>query len=79
MTLKFIRGSQRLPEAENEVEQQRLRGIIGNIRNGSFAKEWMLEQQSGFPMFNRVRQENLAHPMVQAERKVYRIWGRIAD
>ncbi|PWG74716.1 hypothetical protein DF186_16445, partial [Enterococcus hirae] len=59
--------------------RSRLHKVIDNIRDGSFAKDWMLEQQAGFPVFKRVRKENMRHPMRLAERKLYKILGRIHD
>ena len=64
---------------EEAVEKKRLRRIIENIRNGKFAKHWMEEQLNGYPVFNQIREENLIHPMVRAERKLYHILRRIKD
>jgi len=69
----------RLAPEEAALEKTRLRHVIENIRNGQFAKDWKLEQQTEFPMFNHIRKENLAHPMVQEERKLYRILGRTEE
>jgi ketol-acid reductoisomerase len=69
----------RLTVEEDEAEKQRLHGIVAKIKDGTFAKEWMLEQQSGFPVFKRVRKDNLNHPMILAERELYRILGRLKD
>lgn len=65
---------------EDEAELRRdLHKIVDNIRDGSFAKDWMLEQQAGFPVFKRVRKENMNHPMRLIERKLYKILGRTND
>jgi len=66
----------RLTPEEERVEQERLRRVIDHIRSGAFAKEWEAEQKNEFAEFDRIRQENLAHPMVKAERELYRILGR---
>lgn len=69
----------RLSPQEEETERARLRAIISHIQDGSFAREWTAEQQAGFPEFNRVRTENMAHEMRAAERSLYKVLGRIPD
>ncbi len=69
----------RLSPEDEETERARLRAIISHIRDGSFAREWTAEQQAGFPEFNRVRDLNMAHEMRAAERKLYKVLGRIPD
>lgn len=69
----------RLSPEDEETERARLRAIISHIQDGSFAREWTAEQQAGFPEFNRVRDLNMAHEMREAERKLYKVLGRIPD
>ena len=69
----------RLSAEEEETERARLRAIISHIQDGTFAREWTAEQQAGFPEFNRVRADNMAHRMRAAERKLYRVLGRLPD
>lgn len=66
----------RLSRQEEEEERRRLRTIIDRIQDGTFAKEWMLEQQSGFPVFNRIRDRNMKHPIRLAERELYAVLDR---
>jgi len=68
-----------LTAEEEAAERSHLRAIIERIRSGQFAKEWTLEQQAGEPMFGRIRQQNLNHPMVKAEQELYRVLGRLKD
>jgi ketol-acid reductoisomerase len=67
----------RVSPEEESAERQRIGRVIEHIRSGAFAREWKTEQESGFEQFGRIRQENLAHPMIVAERELYRILGRI--
>ncbi len=67
----------KLSPQEEAQEKERLGSIIENIRNGSFARQWQQEQRSGSQTLKRVREENLDHPLVQAERDLYRKLGRI--
>ena len=69
----------RISAEEEETERARLRAIISHIQDGSFAREWTSEQRAGFPEFNRVRALNMAHEMRAAERKLYKVLGRIPD
>ena len=47
----FTRGK-RVVNAETRAEMKR---ILGEIQNGAFAKEWILENQAGRPMFTTMR------------------------
>jgi len=69
----------KMMEEDASGEEERLRRIIENIRNGEFDRRWTAEQQAGYPEFEQQRQKNLNHPMVQAEQKLYRLLGRIED
>lgn len=67
----------RLSPEDEEAERARLRGIISHIQDGSFAREWAAEQRAGFPEFTRARTLNMDHEMRAAERRLYRVLGRI--
>ena len=69
----------RLSVDEEEADKRRMQAMIEHIRSGEFAKDWALEQQTGEPVFGRVRQINLDHPMVKAEQELYKILGRRKD
>lgn len=69
----------RLTPEEEAVERKRLHRVIEHIRSGAFADEWKEEQEAGFPLFEQTRRENLAHPMIKAERELYRILGRTEE
>jgi ketol-acid reductoisomerase len=40
-----------------------MRKILDEIRSGSFAKEWILENQVGRPTFNALRRRAHEHPI----------------
>lgn len=61
---------------DEDKTKETYNNIINYIRNGGFAKEWYLEQQAGFPVFKRVREQNNHHPLVQAESELYKLLGR---
>ena len=69
----------RLSPEDEEAERARLRAIISHIQDGSFAREWSSEQKDGFPVFTRTRNLNMEHPMRDAERRLYRVLGRVPE
>jgi len=40
-----------------------MKKVLGQIQDGSFAREWILENQAGRPSFNALRRINAAHPI----------------
>ena len=65
----------RLSPEEEEAERNRLRGILARIKDGTFAKEWTLEQQAGYPTLKRVFQQNMSHPISVEEERLLRAMG----
>jgi ketol-acid reductoisomerase len=65
----------RLTAEEEEVERLRLRRIIANIKDGTFARDWALEQLSGYPVWNRIRRENESHPLMAEEFRLLKTMG----
>ncbi len=65
----------RLSPDDEALERRRLRQLIAHIKDGTFAKDWALEQQAGFPVWHRVHQENMAHPMIAQEERLLRALG----
>jgi ketol-acid reductoisomerase len=46
------------PETKREMER-----ILGEIRSGEFAKEWIAENEAGRPNFDAMRERNAKHPI----------------
>ncbi|ADX81951.1 ketol-acid reductoisomerase [Sulfolobus islandicus] len=46
------------------------------IWDGSFAKEWAIEQQAGYPVFYRLWELALQSEMAKAESELYKVLGR---
>jgi ketol-acid reductoisomerase len=65
----------RLSDEEEEAERNRLRRILARIQDGTFAKDWTLEQQAGYPMLKRVFQQNMSHPISVEEERLLRAMG----
>ena len=45
------------PRVVDERTREEMRRILGEIRSGEFAKEWVLEARAGYPQFEALREE----------------------
>ena len=64
------------PRLVNENTKKLLKSIMKDIEDGNFAREWTLEQKNGKKAFKYLWENNLKHPMLEAEDKLYRLLGR---
>lgn len=60
----------RQPRLDASALRRAMQQALDEIRNGEFAREWAAEQQAGYPLFERLKREALAHPMNEVEKKV---------
>ncbi len=51
------------PRIINEDTREEMEYILEEIQDGSFAKEWILENQAGRPTFNAVKKRDANHPI----------------
>jgi len=49
------------PRVINQAVRDEMQRILGEIRDGSFAEEWIAENRNGRPNYERLRQEGKAH------------------
>ncbi|MDQ1585023.1 MAG: ketol-acid reductoisomerase [Actinomycetota bacterium] len=56
-------GYTRGPRLVNDTTKAEMRKILGEITDGSFAKEWMAEYDAGLPNYKRYYQETSDHPV----------------
>src|SRR5437763_8133816 len=49
------------PRAINEAARAEMEKILRDIQTGIFAREWILENQAGHPVFDKLREEGKAH------------------
>jgi ketol-acid reductoisomerase len=63
----------RIITSQTKAEMER---ILGEIRSGDFAREWIAENEAGRPNFNRMRERAAAHPIekVGAELRAMMPW-----
>jgi len=49
------------PRVINEMTKDEMREILAEIQDGTFAKEWILENQANYPSFNALRRMDKEH------------------
>ncbi len=53
------------PRIINDETRARMREVLGNIQDGNFARDWVLENQAGQPRYKALLEKDLAHPIEQ--------------
>jgi ketol-acid reductoisomerase len=51
------------PRVVNDAVRAEMKRILGEIRSGAFAQEWIAENRAGRPNFNRLREAGRQHPI----------------
>jgi len=54
----------------NELVKEEMRQILAEIQDGSFASEWILENQAGRPSFNAMKRREVEHPIEVVGKKL---------
>lgn len=65
----------RLSEGDEQAERQRLKKIISNIKDGTFARAWEEEQKADLKNWMEIRRQNMSHPMIAEEERLLRVLG----
>lgn len=60
----------RAPRVLPDEAKKIIREIVRDIKTGTFAREWQLEQAAGFPVFNKLKELAFKHSINEAERRV---------
>ena len=58
------------PRIVNDATKAEMAKILGEIRDGSFAKEWVSEDENGRPNFHALRQKGAEHPIEEVGAKL---------
>jgi ketol-acid reductoisomerase len=58
------------PRIITEETREEMKDILAEIQSGEFAREWLLENKSGRPVFKSLRQQHAAHPIEKVGRKI---------
>jgi len=71
---EYVSGPRVIPEEETKA---RMREVLKDIQNGTFAGKWILENVAGRTYFNSRRKELAEHPMEVVGEKLRRnmLWG----
>jgi len=56
-----------------EEIRKTFRKVLNDIQTGVFAREWMMEQKMGKPVFNQLKRRALTHPINKAEEDLDRL------
>lgn len=58
------------PRIIDEHVRQRMREILKEVQDGTFAREWILEAQANFPSFRNLRVRAAQHPIEEVGRQL---------
>ena len=58
------------PRVVNGETRQRMREVLKEIQSGTFAREWILENQAGRPRYSALLQKDLEHPIEKIGREL---------
>ena len=69
------------PRVITAESKKAMKGILSDIQDGSFARNWILENQAGRPFFNATRRINNAHQVekVGADLRKAMLWSEDQD
>ncbi len=59
--------------------RERMRKVLEEIQTGAFAREWILENQAGRPVFDKLRERGKAHPIEEVGRRLRDMMAWIRD
>ncbi|MFC1962447.1 ketol-acid reductoisomerase [Chloroflexota bacterium] len=51
------------PRVINELVREEMREVLAEIQDGTFAREWILENQAGRPSYNAIKRIEREHPI----------------
>src|SRR3954469_5308847 len=58
------------PRLIDETVRERMKKILSDVQDGSFAREWILENQAGRPVFDKLRERGRKHPIEEVGRRL---------
>jgi len=66
------------PRVIDDLVKDEMRGILAEIQDGTFAREWILENQAGRPVYNALKRLEAEHPIerIGAELRKMMPWLR---
>ena len=67
------------PRIVGEAARAEMRKILREIQTGAFAREWILENQAGRPVFDKLREEGKAHRIEEVGARLREMMSWIRD
>ncbi len=61
------------PRVVTAETRRAMRELLARVRDGSFAREWIAESRAGGPNFERMRRQDLDHPIERVGRELRRM------
>ncbi len=58
------------PRVVNGETRAQMKEVLKDIQNGTFAREWILENQAGQPRYNAMLKKDLEHPIEEVGRRL---------
>ena len=59
--------------------KKNMRKVLDQIQDGTFAKEWITENDEGRPTFNRLREENAGHLIEEVGKELRGMMSFLSD
>ncbi len=63
----------------NEATRKEMKVVLNEIQNGSFAIEWIQENKVGRPYYNKVKADELTHPIVETGKALREMMRFVGD
>ena len=67
------------PVVIDDSVKENMKKVLEQIQDGSFAKEWIAENDEGRPTFNRLREENAVHPIEEVGKELRGMMSFLSD
>ena len=67
------------PAVVDENVKKNMRKVLDQIQDGTFAKEWITENDEGRPTFNRLREENAGHQIEEVGKELRGMMSFLSD
>ena len=58
------------PKVINAQSREAMRGLLKDIQDGTFAKNWIAENEAGLPNMTRFREEESKHPVEEVGKRL---------
>ena len=63
------------PKIITDDTKKAMKKILSDIQDGTFAKDWLLENQAGCPHFNAMRKQGAAHPAEEVGKELRKLYS----